>query len=63
MTDEILRSSGLRASYITHLFGMNREVKVVDVPKPTVFGVLFVQLHVVVSVSPGCTTFDTGYAR
>lgn len=30
MSDHILRTEGLRASYVTHLFGTNREVKVVD---------------------------------
>ena len=30
MSDAILRTKGLKASYITHLFGTNREVKVVD---------------------------------
>jgi peptide/nickel transport system ATP-binding protein len=44
MTDEILRSKDLRASYITHLFGTDREVKVVDdvnlsIRKNEIFGI------------------------
>ncbi len=44
MTEEILRTQSLRASYITHLFGTNREVKVVEgvnlsVRKNEVFGI------------------------
>ena len=44
MTPEILRAQSLRASYVTHMFGINREVKVVEdvnlsINKNEVFGI------------------------